>query len=205
MSITSILALGSRVAVAAIPLAVRLRGPREEPNVLESPLRQQIVRIVHEQPGIPLGVLLQRVPVGWGTLYHHIHKLSSAGLIQARTAGRRRLLYPPGEDPLAAAGDSIIRGATARRIAKAILDAPDSSIPQLAERLGESHRVVYYHVKRLLEAGLVTSTSRTRHKDLVASPRLAKLLSAPWNADDAAPEPVLDDALPMDAPDDLQL
>jgi hypothetical protein len=32
--------------------------------------------------------------------------------------------------------------------------------------------VVYYHIKRLVDAGLIVSGSRTRHRDLRASPEL---------------------------------
>ena len=103
-----------------------------------------------------------------------------AGDIQVVRAGRRRLVYPVagGNAFERAAGDGIMRGGTARRIAKAIHDAPGRNVQDIAVDIGESPRVVYYHVRRLIEAKLVHSASETRHRDLQPTLRLAAILQA---------------------------
>lgn len=151
---------------------------RREP-VDDSPLRQQILAIVRAQPGIPIGELMGRLGIGWGTVYHHIAKLTRQGLIRTHASGRRRLIFPApyAIEPQEAPGFAIVRGATAQRIARSILAKPGQSVGEICQDVAESPRVVYYHVKRLLEAGLVESSSRTRHHDLRPSVRLGELLA----------------------------
>lgn len=154
---------------------IRIRESAPE----DSPLRQQILAIVKAQPGIPIGELMSRLGIGWGTVYHHISKLTRAGLIRTHASGRRRLVFPSpfAVEPQDAPAYAIVHGATAQRVARAIVEKPGRSITDLCAELNESARVVYYHVKRLLDAGLVTSSSKTRHNDLRGTQRLEDLLT----------------------------
>lgn len=158
--------------------AARLADEREAERLLESPLRQQIVDMVKTRPGVSVGDIMDELQVGWGTLYHHLTKLSRSKMIQTSVVGRRRLVYPvtPDADPTADKHMAMLRGKTARRVAEAVLAQPNIPIQELTTLLGESPRVVYYHVKRLLDAGLILSDSKTRHTGLAPAPQLATLL-----------------------------
>jgi predicted transcriptional regulator len=175
------------------PLAVRLDA-RQDARALESPLRRQILTIVTEQPGIALNQIMEKVDIGWGTLYHHLTKLTQAGLIQTCAAGRRRLVYPVsgGDAAPRALGDSILRGKKARAIARCIVERPHLSVFEISEILNESTRVTYYHVKRLIETGLLTTTSKTRHSNLQPTPRLLVALAKPETPGDVDDDPVAD-------------
>ncbi|MEA3200255.1 MAG: hypothetical protein QOE90_1683 [Thermoplasmata archaeon] len=146
----------------------------------DSPQRKNILRIVQASPGLPVGVLLDQTQLGWGTLYFHLAKMVKAGSIEVARVGRRRLVYPAGSPQARerAQGDALIHGKTARAVAEVILAEPGISIQGISIVLGQSHRVVYYHVRRLMEAGLVTSSSPTRHRDLCASPKLRAALDS---------------------------
>lgn len=156
----------------------RLADEREAERLLESPLRQQIVDMVRARPGVSVGDIMDELQVGWGTLYHHLTKLSRSRIIQTSVVGRRRLVYPvsPDLDPTVDKHMAMLRGKTARRVAEAVLAQPNIGISELTVMLEESPRVVYYHVKRLLDAGLLVSDSKTRHTGLAPSPQLANLL-----------------------------
>lgn len=144
-----------------------------------SPLRAEILATVAATPGITFSKLRERVPAGWGTLYHHVWKLTNAGELETRVIGRRRLLYLRGTAQAAeVAALGLVRGKTARLVAATIAANPHLSFKDLVERTGESERVVYYHLKRLIGAGLVSSSSRTRHYNLVATPMLESSLAA---------------------------
>ena len=158
--------------------SARLADEREAERLLESPLRQQIVDIVKARPGVSVGDIMDELQVGWGTLYHHLTKLSRNKMIQTSVVGRRRLVYPvsPDSDPTADKHMAMLRGKTARRVAEAVLAQPNIPIQELTVLLDESPRVVYYHVKRLLDAGLILSDSKTRHTGLQPAPQLATLL-----------------------------
>lgn len=178
------------------PLA-RLADEREAERLLESPLRQQIVEMVKARPGVSVGDIMDELQVGWGTLYHHLTKLARNRMIQTSVVGRRRLVYPvtPDTDPTADKHMAMLRGKTARRVAEAVLDHPHITIPDLTAKLNESPRVVYYHVKRLIDANLIVSDSKTRHTGLAPAPQLAHLLEmskplALVKAQAATPTPV---------------
>lgn len=160
-----------RLIFGRVPTSVAIAA------TFDSRLRQEILTIVNDSPGIRLTELMERMSVGWGTLYHHLGKLREAGLIQTQVAGRRRLVYPIHR---AAAFDSsaqsLLCGRTARLVALSIQRAPHRSLIEICDELGLSPRSTYYHVRRLLDAGLITSGSTTRHFDLCATPALTRLL-----------------------------
>lgn len=166
------------LASSSVPLLGRHAESGSSERVLESALRRQIVDIVRENPGLAIGDLLARLPVGWGTVYHHLSKLERCGIVRGVTSGRRRLLYlvehgATGPDP---EQRSLIAGRTAREIATIIASGSGMSIEQVVEASSASPRVVYYHLKRLLEAGLIQSDSATRYRGLVATSRLKEML-----------------------------
>ncbi|HVM44621.1 MAG TPA: hypothetical protein VM582_01700 [Candidatus Thermoplasmatota archaeon] len=146
-----------------------------------SGVRHRIVEVVEARPGIPLAELLKEVPIGWGTLYHHIVKLTEGGQLRAVSAGRRRLLFPchVAADPARERARALLRGDTVATIARAVARRAPTSVRDLVVELEESPRVVYYHVRKLVSAGLVQSTSITRYYGLRPSPLLLALLQTP--------------------------
>lgn len=168
----------ARVGIT-MPMMGRHAAGRSEARVLESSLRRQIVDIIREEPGIAIGGLLEKLPVGWGTVYHHLSKLERGGVVRCVTSGRRRLLYlveqgAAGQDPHQR---SLLGGHTTRTIASIVAEGQGMSIEAIVEQSHETPRVVYYHLKRLIEAGLVQSESATRYRGLMASDRLRELLA----------------------------
>lgn len=169
---------GRSLAIFAVLSAFHV--PRKRELVEDSPQRAMVLEMIQQEPGIPLGELLKRLPLGWGTLYHHVRKLSQAGTIQICAAGRRRLLYPADYHVQtgAAMGGGLLRGKTARRVAEVVVARPGCNAIEISEEMGESHRVVYYHVKRLLSAGLIAATDVDGSRRLTPEPLLLRLLDA---------------------------
>lgn len=154
-----------------------LHRRNDAPQVKEHPTRAALLRIVADNPGIPLNKVRSKLPLGWGTLYHHVRRLEKTGAIETVAVGRRRLLYIPGvsaDEELAA--QALVEGATARAIAEAVWRRPGTSFKELVEATGASERVAYYHIKRLMDARLVESSSTTRHYGLRPSPLLIRCL-----------------------------
>lgn len=176
-------------AIILSTLMVRSRARSEpEPLAEDSPQRLLIMELVKAKPGQPVGELLSQLPLGWGTLYHHLLKLARSGAIQIKTSGRRRLVYPahyPNAEATAAA-EGLLLGKTARRLAHALVESRRSSVAELAVLTGESPRVVYYHCRRLIEAGLVESAATNGRRDLAPTARLVSLLGATADADNGS-------------------
>jgi len=142
--------------------------------------RRAILEVVERSPGIPLGVLITRLPYGSGTVYHHLQVLERAGLVTTMASGRRRLIYPTAPSATAPPDTRhlvLLSTPTARRIARVIVDRPGCSIGEIFLRTGASPRMVYYNLKQLTAAGLVSSASATRYKQLTASPALPIILA----------------------------
>lgn len=154
--------------LAAWVSTLAILRPRASERLVPSPLRNEILGLVTRRPGIPLSQLRSDLPIGWGTLYHHVWRLCKDGKLETRTVGRRRLLYPAGvASEEFAAIQGLLRGKTVRKVATAVLSKPSLSFKELVETTGESDRVVYYHLKRLMDVKLVASSSKTRHFGLM--------------------------------------
>lgn len=152
-----------------------VRGQKSPPRPLpESEVRRKILLMLEEHPAIPLAEIRERVPVGWGTVWYHIQKLAKADLIRIIPSGKRKIVVRVNSAPTAVEvrALAVLRGSTARKISRYIQRNPESSVSAISEALGLSTRVAYYHVKVLLEVGLLSSSSPTRHFGLRATPLL---------------------------------
>jgi predicted transcriptional regulator len=133
-----------------------------------------MLETIKARPGIPVVELKSAVPMGWGTLSFHIRCLEKQGVVQSQVSGRRRLLYPTATTDEAAVpvlvAEAVLRGKTARAVYEGIRANPGLGLPELCRILDRSPRVVYHHVLRLVERGLVRSDSSTRYVGLVAVP-----------------------------------
>lgn len=138
---------------------------------------RRILQLVHEHPGLPVGEIQKRLQLSSGTVYYHLERLEAAGEIETRTAGRRRLVFPATTTPRDAQAQGILRGATSRHIAQHILQNPGVSTADLLAHTGETPRALYYHLKQLREARLITSTSPTRYRDLRPTEKLRAMLA----------------------------
>ena len=161
--------------------ALRLEGllawvTRVDSRVLESPARMRILRLVHERPGICVTDLAASLSMTWGQLHYHLGRLAEAGLLHTVKAGRHRLVFLDPEALEAAEAQAIVLGRTARALALLIVDNPHVTVTDLVRISGETPRVVYYHVKKMLDAGLVTSSSGAHRRGLAADARLLQFL-----------------------------
>lgn len=148
-------------------------------TVLASTRRRTIVEIVEREPGITLSQLVRQLSSGWGSVHLHVAKLEDAGLIVRHRLGRRVMLFPAGGGvPAGMNMLAVLQGRTARRIAAAVAQGRGATVAELSEELDVTVRITYYHVKRLIAAGLVASGSSSRHIKLAATERLREALQA---------------------------
>lgn len=146
--------------------------------VLASPIRREILSIVEDEPGISFRALSDRVGMNANSLSYHAFRLEIEGFLVQVRAGRRLLLFPPHYlDEMDPADVVLLAEPACRRVALAIVEHPRLTVNELVELLGDSHRSVYHHVKRLRDAGLVAAADPTRHRGLVAAPRLLGIVS----------------------------
>ena len=146
-----------------------------------SPEAKRLLTAVRAAPGSTLSTLCRKAKMGWSTLYRALHALEDADLARAKKRGRHTLVYPAESFPARKNAFShavLLQGATVRDIATRISNKPGQDMESLAEHFGLTPRVVYYHLRRLLEGKLIKSSSTTRYRDLVPTPALEEALAA---------------------------
>jgi predicted transcriptional regulator len=150
-------------------------------KVLDSPQRRAILEKVRERPGLSIGELKQLTTMSWGPLYHHLLILERSGHVTTRKAGRRTVLAPAStsQDPKYLEARGLLKGESVRAIAAYIATHPHASMADVIQASSLGARGTYYHVQKLMRAGLVSSSSPTRHADLCATPLLEAALDLP--------------------------
>lgn len=172
--------IGSGAMELAPFLLTLANGTRRRGTLRGSDVRREILRILEERSAVPLAELRERIPVASGTLWHHVKTLVEAGAVRVIAGGKRKIVVRANTSPseveiraLAALG-----GATARKIAVHICDHANLSVAEVSKTLGLSQRIVYYHVKCLIDAQLLTSARGARQAALQPTPLLHAMLAS---------------------------
>lgn len=141
-------------------------------------VRERVLHLVRVHPGLPVGVVGDRLGISVGTLHYHLAALVRHGLIETRKRGRRRLVFPTevDADPRVVAALALLRGHTCAAIARDIARHAPTELLEIIARVGGSPRAVYYHVKSLRECGLISSALAFRYRQLAPTPLLQMLL-----------------------------
>lgn len=158
----------------SIPYRMLTRRARRQlpPNSI----REQIMDLIRNRPGITVTEIRSIQDFAWGTLDYHLKAMQFRGLIVRMKVGRRCLVYLPEAahevSKVSVARAAILRGDSARRIYDDITAHPNTTAREIESRTGLSYRAICYHVQRLTEAGLVES-ARSRGGTIRAKGRTA--------------------------------
>ena len=154
------------------PLYARLR--KEE--VLENPLRDDILQVVQDQPGISASELGRRLDCGWGTLVYHLTVLERMQLVSSAREGRHKRFFAQGRINYSDKGAvGLLANPAARTILDAVRSTPGVIQKDLSERLGLAAGTIAWHVERLEAEGLVVREEDGRSVRYFPSDRLLKL------------------------------
>ena len=95
--------------------------------------------------------------VGWGTIVHHLDKLEKGRLVTARRVNNQKCFFEDGgkvsRQDMAVAG--AVRGDSASLITAYVTAHPMTSQKAMAAEIGISPALVSFHVKRLVDAGVL--------------------------------------------------
>lgn len=141
-----------RFLLLAIPLFSRL----SESDVLEHPIRRELMQRIEAEPGMHCQAIVRKVGRQRGLVEHHLNVLLKSGHVkQVKSSGY--LCYYPAttHDRKAMEAASVLRSDLARDVLVAIVETPGATIPTIAKRVGAEYGAVSYHVKRCESAGLV--------------------------------------------------
>lgn len=149
-------------------------------DLLEHPLRGQIFQVIQSNPGIHASGLARQVGVGWGTITHHLEKLEKGHLVATRKINNQKCFFENGGKvsrlDMAVAG--AVKGDTASDIAGFVLGHPMTSQKDMAAALDISPALVSFHVKKLVNLGVLDKVRHGKETLLTTSEALRRVLAA---------------------------
>jgi DNA-binding MarR family transcriptional regulator len=162
----------------AVPIAGFSRI--NDDQLLEHPVRAQIFTTIKQHPGIHASQLAREVGVGWGTVSHHLDKLSKATMVTTRKVNNQKCFFEHGgtvsRQDMEAAG--AVKGETAGAIAGFVHRHPMTSQKDLADALGISAALTSFHVKKLTNLGVLEKMRHGKETLLTTSSSMRRLLDA---------------------------
>lgn len=132
----------------------------DKDNVLEHPMRQSLLQVVEDEPGVHLRELANRHGTAVTNTQWHLRKLEMAGLVATRKIQGRRLYYPK-EGGVAmrdqAVQNAAVQNPNARRILECVLATPGINQRKLADALSMNPGTVRWHLRKMEDAELLRS------------------------------------------------
>jgi predicted transcriptional regulator len=143
-----------------IPGYAKLR--RED--LLDNKIRDQILQVVRNDPGVNTTDLGVRVDAGWGTVVYHVGVLEKNGMISSLVDGRYHRFFPVGVMDFSARGQlAVMKNLRTKAIYELIAHDPGIVQQRLASGIGISAPATIFHLKRLEETGLIGRVKKGRH------------------------------------------
>jgi predicted transcriptional regulator len=127
-------------------------------NVLEHPMRSQILDTVQDRPGVHLRELATVHDTAVTNTQWHLRKLEMAGLVRTQKVAGRRLYYPTSggtHSRQAALENAATANPNAERVFQYIRDHSGCNQRSLCDALSINPGTVRWHLRRLQDAGLV--------------------------------------------------
>jgi len=130
-------------------------------DVLKNPVRARLHELVQQNPGVRQRELMRLSDLAWGALVHHLRTLQANGLIQKVQFHGFSCYFTADADSKAALSQAALRTPAARLIFEEIRRRPGLTAGQLARERHVHASSISFHVRRLVDAGLLVRT-RTR-------------------------------------------
>ncbi len=159
-------------------------------NVLEHPMRKQLLETIQVHPGVHLRDLAGRHDTAVTNTQWHLRKLEQAGLVKTQKMQGRRLYYPVEggqESRMRAFENAALRNPNAERVSDFLSSHAGCNQRGLAEALKMNPGTVRWHLRKLESAGIV----RSIHEGAQTRYFLMKSLTARATRAPMRPEEVL--------------
>lgn len=126
-------------------------------QALENPLRQQLLELVKTAPGINMKGLAQALACQPSTVLWHAAMLQRAGLLRTEKVAGLRVFYLPNGAAVRNQGleAAMLHHDAARKIHDYVSRNPGSTFASLASNLLINASALRWHVRRLVEGGVV--------------------------------------------------
>jgi len=137
---------------AFIPLYSHIR----DDDLLNDPNRAGIYNLIQAEPGISTKDIATRLGLAWGTVTHHLHKLEKRRFVVSKKYGKYRRFFLNGQAANAKKDElAVLRVDRTGDVAACIQAFPGITQKEVGVALGVSSSTILWHVKRLVDVGLI--------------------------------------------------
>lgn len=153
-----------------VPLYTRLAPSR----MLDNKVRAAVYDHVRAHPGAHPSAIAEALDLGWGTIVYHLAKLEETRLVTSRSAHNRKCYFAITADLDGDARTAIAAMGTdkTRSIVETVRATPGISQKELSEKLGMSQALASWHVKRLVQSGVLVTEKSGRSNALRVAPHV---------------------------------
>lgn len=133
-------------------------------------VRDRLLHLVHDEPGLNKSEACSRLGVAWGTVSHHVARLERDGLLVREARGRDVLLFASGTGVGLRRSAPALRDELAARLLLVLGQRRQASLVEVAAALSVSRKVARRVVRSLQAAGLVHNQAPGRPRYTRAQP-----------------------------------
>jgi len=125
--------------------------------------RRRIYGYIQDNPGVHLRKIRKELGLAMGDMQYHLSLLEKSGQIKSRRIGMHRHYYPVTvPDERHEVIFAFLGQETARDILVYLIEHPGSTQGDIADFKNFSSPTISWHMSRLVESGIVTSTKEGR-------------------------------------------
>ena len=136
-------------------------------DVFKNENRQEIIKIILNNPGIHYNLILKESNLQSGQLQWHLNILSQYGVIKKEKLGRYLVFYPALSDNTIKKNENIfIKSPTTMKIYNIIKEEPGICSSTIAKMLKLQRNSVKYHIDKLLTEDYILSVQKGRKNHL---------------------------------------
>lgn len=142
-------------ALLFLPLYTRL-APSQ---MLDNKARHDVYEHVRSHPGAHPSAIAEALDLGWGTTVYHLGRLEDSKLVASKMSHNRKCFFAVGSDLNANERTAVAAMAhdKAKLIVSTVRESPGISQKDVAQKVGMSQALASWHVKRLVESGVLRS------------------------------------------------
>ena len=132
-------------------------------DIFENENRIKIINIILVEPGIHFNEIKRQLNLQTGQLDWHIKLLESYGVIQVRKIGQYNTYFPTiSDNPFSDLDIKLIKSKTTLKVMQIIKEIPGITASQIAKSFKLGRNTIKYHVDKLAEKKMISSTKEGR-------------------------------------------
>ena len=136
-------------------------------EVLENENRNKIIEIILDEPGIHYNDLLRKTELAAGNLAWHLDVLETYKVIGKKRVGKYLVYFPYYQkNPISNLDLKLQKSELTLKVLEMIEEDPGIYNKLITDKLEVDHKTIHYHIKKLINLGLIQTEKSGRKKKL---------------------------------------